>query len=490
MAFPESPVEGQIYKNFIYKTNKWSTLQITNVSDSSRICNISGDGVPEMPDGGIVYKSNFNTPDGWQANSTTYTQSNGTGIFTYSGGGNPYYPLTMGEGMISITLKTKVSTAISIKGTVGGVPSSVIKSVLVSPGIKTTISGYVPDLGGIIYVEVNSQTSGEVLTVYDFYAGTGLYSSKVYDMSGNGNNFTNNNCLPVASPDGKGLLFNGTTSFLQAKDSVIGNSGSIFVKFNRTVLDTGTARPLFSTANASTGLNGVTAFFNMPTQLVVTVANLSSNIAILIPIASDYFWHTLALTLNGTSGTYSLDGNTPVAFTCPALTSTHDKPLRLGSTELPSQKLYGTISHFRYDSKIWTSEEMYKLYLDPNGVDSQVKSIVPTPNAIQVFGSSGETINSDINGVRYVTKKFTGTTSSTEGGTVSVLHGISAGKALSVTGLVFYLNTSSVSPGYTASAGYEFSLDIGSTQVGINNHPTNSELILTKPFVVWLTYEV
>jgi hypothetical protein len=93
--------------------------------------------------------------------------------------------------------------------------------------------------------------------IADIYIGSGLYDSLVKDRAGNGNDFTNTACTPVNTKWGKGLSFNGSTSFLQASSPVIGTTGTIAVRFKK-----GAASGTI-TSNANTvSINGFAFYFS------------------------------------------------------------------------------------------------------------------------------------------------------------------------------------------------------------------------------------
>ncbi|MGF6692643.1 hypothetical protein M2318_002715 [Metapseudomonas resinovorans] len=86
-------------------------------------------------------------------------------------------------------------------------------------------------------------------------------------------------------------------------------------------------------------------------------------------------------------------------------------------------------------------------------------------------------------------KKLTGTTAATEGGSVSVNHGVTSSKVTRVSVLVFHSGTNAILPGWVASAGYQYDVQLTSTGVQVVLHATNSENILSKSFTVVIDYE-
>ena len=85
-------------------------------------------------------------------------------------------------------------------------------------------------------------------------------------------------------------------------------------------------------------------------------------------------------------------------------------------------------------------------------------------------------------------KKLTGTTASTEGGSVNVAHGLTRTKILDVSVLVD-TGSFTISPAYLTIAGYLFDVLTTSTNIAVANDATNSENILSKAFTVLITYE-
>lgn len=88
--------------------------------------------------------------------------------------------------------------------------------------------------------------------------------------------------------------------------------------------------------------------------------------------------------------------------------------------------------------------------------------------------------------------KLTGTTSSSQGGFVSIpLGGINPAKILSIEVMVQYSGTAGdwICVGYTAGTGYQFNWNVNGTNLNISNVSANSANILSKPFVALITYE-
>jgi len=86
-------------------------------------------------------------------------------------------------------------------------------------------------------------------------------------------------------------------------------------------------------------------------------------------------------------------------------------------------------------------------------------------------------------------KKLTGTTANAQGGTITVVHGLTSNKILSILPKVMDIPANGVMPEYTGATGYNYSCYHDSTNIVIILDPTNSANILSKPFTVLIEYE-
>jgi hypothetical protein len=87
------------------------------------------------------------------------------------------------------------------------------------------------------------------------------------------------------------------------------------------------------------------------------------------------------------------------------------------------------------------------------------------------------------------TMKLTGTTSNTQGGSVSIPHGLNPNKILAVHVFVEFIGNSFVPASYTINSGYEFNYYISGNDIVVWNKATTSGSILSKPFKILITYE-
>jgi len=86
-------------------------------------------------------------------------------------------------------------------------------------------------------------------------------------------------------------------------------------------------------------------------------------------------------------------------------------------------------------------------------------------------------------------KKLTCNSSTLQGSSTFIAHGLTASKILSVDILLEYSAGSFIHPSYTYSNGYEFNYYITSTGINVANVNGNSALILNKPVKILITYE-
>ena len=86
-------------------------------------------------------------------------------------------------------------------------------------------------------------------------------------------------------------------------------------------------------------------------------------------------------------------------------------------------------------------------------------------------------------------KKLTGTTSSSQGGAVTVVHGLTSSTILSVSVLVEHATNSFLPAGYTIGTGSEFGWFADASNITVMNKTANSANILSKPIRILITYE-
>ena len=86
-------------------------------------------------------------------------------------------------------------------------------------------------------------------------------------------------------------------------------------------------------------------------------------------------------------------------------------------------------------------------------------------------------------------KKLTGTTGSSEGDTTGISHGLTSGKIIGITVLVWPDYSTGILPQWIHTNGYQYMVYITSTTISVILHATNSENILSKPITVLIEYE-
>lgn len=130
-----------------------------------------------------------------------------------------------------------------------------------------------------------------------------------------------------------------------------------------------------------------------------------------------------------------------------------------------------------------TSNNAERIRITPTG-EVGINTTAPTAE-LEVNGYTK--LGTDAPAVKM--KKLTGTTSSSQGTSVSLNHGLNANKILSISVLVDYSAGNCVPPSYTAAANFEYNYYLNGTAVSIINILGNSSLILGKPVRVLITYE-
>jgi hypothetical protein len=134
------------------------------------------------------------------------------------------------------------------------------------------------------------------------------------------------------------------------------------------------------------------------------------------------------------------------------------------------------------DASAHTASFLAYEYIDMEGGASSVRKFGVNKDGFTQLGE-------DAPAIKY--KKLTGTTPSTEGGTLTVTHGLTSTKIISIDAIVYIdAGVTPIPPNMSFGVvGVEYALRAGTTGIAFYNHPTNSENILSKPFTVLITYE-
>lgn len=86
-------------------------------------------------------------------------------------------------------------------------------------------------------------------------------------------------------------------------------------------------------------------------------------------------------------------------------------------------------------------------------------------------------------------KKFTGITAEIQGSAVNVAHGLTSTKIIGIQALVNQIEGSGILSAHAGYPGLQFDVTFNGTNIFLMNHPTNSQNILSKPFIVLVIYE-
>jgi hypothetical protein len=125
------------------------------------------------------------------------------------------------------------------------------------------------------------------------------------------------------------------------------------------------------------------------------------------------------------------------------------------------------------------------------------QSTSPTTGASRVTGGQGiggnqyvggfSSLGGDANHPGVKIKVLTGTTAATQGGIVSIPHGVAHLKITSVSIMVLFMNQW-IPHSYTLNANYQFNFVVDSTNIIVLNFPENSAGILSKPLIITIIY--
>ncbi|XOV93547.1 MAG: hypothetical protein ACFHWX_02330 [Bacteroidota bacterium] len=111
---------------------------------------------------------------------------------------------------------------------------------------------------------------------------------------------------------------------------------------------------------------------------------------------------------------------------------------------------------------------------------------IATTGGLDVGGFT--TLGDDASAPAIKMKTLTGTSSSSEGGATEIAHGLTLENIISVSVILEISSTQFLPPGFSNSAGVEYNWFIDTDGIHVQNHPTESENILSKPFKILITY--
>lgn len=132
---------------------------------------------------------------------------------------------------------------------------------------------------------------------------------------------------------------------------------------------------------------------------------------------------------------------------------------------------------------VFTTADVERMRIDATG-NVGIGTNAPTTD-LEVNGFTK--LGSNAPGVKMI--KLTGTTSTFQGGAVSIPHGLNITKILSVSVLVEKTATNLIPPGNTTIAGDEYHYQVTTSQISVTLKSANSGNLLSKPVRVLITYE-
>ncbi len=203
------------------------------------------------------------------------------------------------------------------------------------------------------------------------YTGDGG-GATVKDRAGNGNDLTATDTTYVNGKYGKEMSFNGSTSYAQASSPVIGTTGTISIRLKPASLSAA-LRPFGNRNISSSG--GVAGYISLGTgvfefQIVKSDGSIQG---LKTGTVSTSSYTTFTFTWDGTTIKTYREGiliNSEAQLESAAISIGN---LSLGRmVNYQSDYFNGTISHFRYDSRIWTADEARAWSLNPISIDSRV----------------------------------------------------------------------------------------------------------------------
>ena len=380
----------------------------TPVSDISRILDVTGDGVPEIPDdpAGVTYLQDaWATVDGWATFNATGTVSVASGMLKSIGNNSQAYNYV-----------AKSLTGVDSKYVIVKVKTSIAATLRVS---SYNGSAYITDVDivaeankmyfllcilttGITQIRIGTLNSGASTVEIDYiYIGTGAYLTKVADRSGNSLDLLNTAVTPVNTANGRGLQFNGAPSRLSSPLPF--SLPDIFTVCCKamSVNSTTVARSIFSTAmagvlgwfeidrNSSSGDLRVIGNNGSTSQTASFVGFFEDNVVASIGVSFNWTTKAVSVYKNGVLfGTGTLTGAIKPA---PAI-------LYLGERTGLGFPWLGTLSNIQLHSRALTEDEHYRYHIDPTSVDSSVRSVTPLADSQVVRDAVG---NIQANGFKF-----------------------------------------------------------------------------------------
>jgi len=382
-------------------------LADTPVSDISRILDVTGDGVPELPDDpagtSFVRDGNFTSADIGDWTGTTGTintvvnsiQSNV--LQSVSGGIWQIASPTYGFGLIRlqiapqskvIRLSIKYPTTGTIRVNSDG--TDYYASVV---GNQWTMVNVYHDATGLGWIDIEPFVTAESIgttQIRAWYIGTGAYLTKVADRSGNSLDLLNTAVTPVNTVNGRGLSFNGATSFLRTAGYFTQPDVMTFMCKWSGIENLAIEQMLFGAASVEHQ-----QAFKASSSTTLTTAHWNGTLRVFTMFLGVFTstTHTIAIEFNRTNGTIKVfrDGILLETKSGQVITlSTVQHVLYIGKRS-DGYFLKGTLSNVQLHSRALTADEHYRYHIDPTSVDSSVPQIPTLPvfadNAAAITGN-------------------------------------------------------------------------------------------------------
>lgn len=351
------------------------------VDNTSRVAEYTGDGIPLIPDnaaGRTYFQDAWATTDGWTAAGSGYNTlavSGGRLIGTVISGQTG---CVLNKAIAAGTQKEYVFRVIcskSVNINIYAVISSVntlMKTFSVIAGIAKNESVYIAGDVTNFQLSVAGVAGGDTMSLDWVYIGTGAYDTPAKDRAGNGNSLALTAVTPVNGKYGKEMAFNGSTSYAQASSPVIGTTGTVTIRLKPASL-TANLRPFGTRRPGLPG--GVAGFINLDTGVFAfTIVKADASVqAVEAGTVSTSYYTAFTFTWDGTTIKTYREGIlvNSVSQLEPATIAIDN--LVLGRTGTYGLEYFnGIISHFRYDSRVWTADEALAWSLNPISVDSRV----------------------------------------------------------------------------------------------------------------------
>ena len=340
-----------------------------SVDNTSRVAEYTGDGIPLIPDNAagttFIRDGNWTDPAGWSVSEASRSYAFGRVVLTATAAKPQIY--------MSVASYVGKAVVVKVKKTSGGsspfriyVGGAFVYEKSITAGLSHTATYYIsPSATGVIAFVFILSNVGDTYEIEALYIGTGAYDTPAKDRAGNGNGLALTAVTPVDGKYGKEMSFNGSTSFAQAPSLVIGTGGTIAIRFKRGSL--GIEQGLFSTTNA-TG-NGLGFSFNTSNVLRLVFSNGTTMVGSGTKVFNST--NVFSSVVVNSSGQVFYDGVLSTD-TVPTSWVIGLRNLLLGTDA--TNFFNGIISHFRYDSRVWTAAEALAWSMNPLSIDSRVKS--------------------------------------------------------------------------------------------------------------------